>query len=47
MSTKTNIEQDIIKYVSKFTNIYRLDSNGRFLSYDHLRNVFLKYRKEE
>lgn len=47
MSTKTNIEQDIIKYVSKFTNIYRLDSNGRFLSYDHLRNVFLKYRKDE
>ena len=42
-----NMEQDIIKYVSNFSKLYKLDCNGRFLSYDHLREVFLKYRKDE
>lgn len=42
-----NLEQDIIKYVSNFSKLHKLDRNGRFLSYDHLREVFLKYRKDE
>ena len=32
--------------VDKFTNIYHRDDNGRYISYDHIRNVFLKLRKD-
>lgn len=42
-----NLEQDIINYVSIFSKLHKLDCNGRFLSYDHLREVFIKYRKDE
>lgn len=47
MNNQINYNHDINKYVSRFTNIYSLDSNGRFLSYDHLRNIFLRYRNDE
>ena len=38
---------DIIKYVDKFYGIYHADKNGRYMSYDHIRSTFLKYRKDE
>ena len=38
---------NISKYVDKFTDVYCSDNNGRYLSYDHIRSNFLKYRKDE
>ena len=37
---------DISKFVSKFTTIYNSDSHSRYLSYDHIREAFLAYRKD-
>ena len=42
-----SIKVDIPKYVDKFYGIYHADTNGRYMSYDHIRSAFLKYRKDE
>ena len=34
-------------HVNKFIEVYNSDENGRYLSYDHIRRAFLKYRKDE
>ena len=42
-----NYKVDISKYVNKFMHIYNIDSNSRYKSYDHIRRIFIKYRKDE
>ena len=41
------MNQEFIKYVERFIKLYNLDNNGRYKSYDHIRNAFLSYRKDE
>lgn len=36
----------LTEHVSKFTEIYNSDKNGRYLSYDHIRTAFLSLRKD-
>ena len=47
-SYKVNSEKvDLTECVDKFIYIYKSDSNGRYLSYDHIRRAYLEYRKDE
>ena len=43
----TNMKVDISICVDKFLSNYNLDPNSRYKSYDHIRRVFIKYRKDE
>lgn len=36
----TEIEEDFDELVSRYINIFSLDKNGRYKSYEHIRNVF-------
>ena len=38
---------DIEPCVNKFIKVYIDDPNGRYMSYDHIRSAFIKYRKDE
>ncbi len=42
-----NEKINLAEYVEKFLMVYNADSNGRYLSYDHVRTAFLNYRKDE
>lgn len=40
-------EQEFLKYVDKFIYIYDHDANSRYMSYDHIRNAFMRYKDME
>ncbi len=42
-----NEKVNLTEHVGKFIQIYSSDKNGRYLSYDHIRKVFLLYRQDE
>lgn len=41
------LKVDLAKQVDKFINVYWSDPNGRYLFYDHIRRIFIEYRKDK
>ena len=41
------MEKNINEYINKFIDSYHNDKNGRYRSYDHCRESFLKYKNDE
>lgn len=39
--------KNINEYINKFIDSYHNDKNGRYRSYDHCRESFLKYKNDE